>query len=548
MTVKTQVLPSGSHRKQVRDPLNPARRLSFTSPDPARVLGQASRVADVRFDLRHSTLAPEEAGALVARQLQGVVTVEQAWRTYEKTVKASWKKQARAIWAHRLAPTFGKLACVEVTESVMRTWEAEQLGYNLAPATVANAANVLRAMFNLQMRDGRLRGLPWGTYKPPRPEPRNRREACRSIEELQLLVIAAYRRDELNRETGRYADLGFRVVVMTLCGLRQGEAAGLGWADVNIDVPLPVLYVRRQALDGWKRAHPEWDEPKDPVKGKKAEVQRLHASAAAALRGQRENLESHGLYRPNGPVFPGRGGEWRTHADCIDVDDFRALVVDAGLPNPERWVVHSLRHSFGTLELVANGGDLTATQERMRHTNLRTLEGYLHETGRGLAQSRIPELTVLPAPPPPQLLPPKKTPPELMPFVCVTEEGDHIGDLVAVTTDAAKRAEDQRLERKRDARIRAKARYRGRTSPDYHKVYAEWDGEGVRPPAVTGHAERARQRARAAWLRGHPGDESAANARGQAAWRSTIASWASFLSKRRGGGQLALDPEPAERS
>lgn len=540
---KGQRLPSGATRVQVRDPLNPEKRISMTGGDPTKLLRRAAEVRQVRDDLRNDDTTAEQARADLQRRLGGVVRFDAAWRAYLATLKGRWEAQAKATWTHRLAPTFGEMACVEATESVVRAWEADQLAQGLAPATVNNAGNLLRAIVNLQIRDGRLRQHPWGTWKPCKAIVKRRREACRSIEELEMLVVAARRRDEKLRAIGRYADLGFRVLIMALCGLRQGEASGLGWADVEIDAPIPLLRVWRQATDGWRTRHPEWGEPQDPVKGRQGAVQRLHGSAVQALRHQRENLEAHGLYKPTGPVFPGRGAEWRSHADCIDAEDFRQIVIESGLANPEKWVPHSLRHSFGTLELIASGGDLKSTMARMRHTRIETLETYLHEMGRGLPVSRVPELNpaAMPEPPPRQLPPARPVPPELAPFAVVEDEAERMGDLVTATGEAAQTAEERRLERKARLRREAKQRFYKRNIPSFKKALDAWDRQGPRPPEITAHAERARMRARAKYLRDHPGEEARANLKGRAAFNAVIAAWGGFMKRQRGGTPEQLE-------
>jgi hypothetical protein len=70
----------------------------------------------------------------------------------------------------------------------------------------------------------------------------------------------------------------------------------------------------------------------------------------------------------------------------IDPRLLRRLVAAAGLPDPERWVTHSLRHSFVTLELSAvlrTTGDVKGVQERARHRSRDSLDVYVHRVQRG---------------------------------------------------------------------------------------------------------------------------------------------------------------------
>jgi hypothetical protein len=124
--------------------------------------------------------------------------------------------------------------------------------------------------------------------------------------------------------------------------------------------------------------------------------QALHADVVFALRAWREMSQGLGWYRPEGPVWPSEvgdsAGHWRKGGVVLPPRIVRRLVVSAGLPNPERWVTHSTRHSTVTLEAVAGGSDLRSVAGRVGMT-IDMLETYLHQAGRGLASSRLPSLT-----------------------------------------------------------------------------------------------------------------------------------------------------------
>ena len=131
-----------------------------------------------------------------------------------------------------------------------------------------------------------------------------------------------------------------------------------------------------------------------PVKGRRSKRLILHSAAVEMLRRQRRALEAIGWYRPDGPVFPGIDGAWRRTPRAIRPEIFRDLVRRAGLPRPERWVPHSLRHSTATLELMASGFNVLAVQKRLRHANPKTTWGYAHALQRGATRSSLPELTM----------------------------------------------------------------------------------------------------------------------------------------------------------
>ena len=229
------------------------------------------------------------------------------------------------------------------------------------------------------------------------------REACRDVDELGRLVDAARLLDVTGADPA--GDLGCRVLVGALTGLRQGELAALGWDDLELDGESPLLRVRRATLPGWCKSAEKGARPSALPKGKRERVQLLHVDAAVALGLHRERLRKLGQFFEAGPVFPAPGGGYRAAPCVIRPEVLRRFVEIAGLPNAPSWTTHSLRHSFATLEASgswASSGDLRGAMTRTGHARVETLTGYLHAAGRGLARSaigRLPESAALEAAP-----------------------------------------------------------------------------------------------------------------------------------------------------
>jgi integrase len=243
------------------------------------------------------------------------------------------------------------------------------------------------------------------------------------VDEATRVIAAAVAEDKARRTAseGHAAwmvaylhDLGPRTAVTLFLALRNGELAGLGWDDLGLDGPRPVARIRHQALDQWRTHYPDWRRPLAPPKGGRERTVLVHPTALVALLAQRESLQARGWFRADGPVFPGNvgtrfEGTWRNNANGIPPATLKRLAAAAGLPFPDEWVTHSLRHSLATVESVS-GADLRSIQTRTGHGSLRVLEDYIHaRTGRDLAPSAVPALPVTfevqthdtdPAPPP----------------------------------------------------------------------------------------------------------------------------------------------------
>ncbi len=389
-----QKLAGGRLRKQVTDPLT-GRRVSIAADSPLELAARVGRIAQIRRDLRSGVRTPADVRRASASAIYGELTVLDVWRDWiepKEQTGPTWVGAMHSLWNNRFAE-LGPLRHFELTEGRMVKWWAAQLAHGIAETTAKNAFDALCAAFRLAVRSSKLDALPWGPWRPRAPR-RREREACRSFAELRALLQACTRRDEVLWTSGRFADLTYRVGAIFYLGLRQGEAAGLGWDRLQIDEPPLFAVIDWQACADWRRRHPEWLRPMDPPKTRRSRTLDLSStpSAVEVFRAARGQLQARGWYRPDGPVFPGPHGEWRERPKTIAPDVLRACVRDAGLPNPERWVTHSLRHSFATLELVAHEGDTKSVQQRTGHSSAAMLEHYLHAAGRGLTPSRLPQL------------------------------------------------------------------------------------------------------------------------------------------------------------
>lgn len=412
-----QVTPSG-YRSQVVHPAEPSRRIDVTASSREELFARVAWLRELRRDVKIGKRSPLEVARLVERGRQRPLTVKDAWDEWLLTQSPHDRRKAGSILEQQITPCLSPgaldLGLWTLTETVMRGLELAMLGRGYAPKTVKGAVACLAAAVSLAVRTHHLEAKPWGSWTPLPAAVRKEREAARDPGELEAIVREARKLDEEKWSRGELGDLSYRVLVLALCALRNGEGAGLGWDDVDLD--RRSLVVRHQALDSWTKDYPSWTRPLCPVKGRKKthHVVALHPDAMRALVAQRAQLAALGIFAPDGPVFPAKErheltGWWRRNANCIRPDAFKRLVVRAKLPHPERWCVHSLRHSSATLEIGA-GADPKSVQARTGHASLDQLEQYVHTRTRGLVPSKIPELAIAA---PPAHAPPHEPPPAI---------------------------------------------------------------------------------------------------------------------------------------
>lgn len=390
-----QRLASGLLRSQIAHPSLPGRRLSLTARTPGHLYEQKRYVDELARDLQIGRKSQEQVTRALRGLLYGPLNAAAAWDTWVATESPQGQAKARSVWKNMFAESFAAVLLIEIEGGALDDWQALMQREGYAPKSIRAAYWCLAAAAKRAIRDRRIDGLPWGEWRPKKGASVRPREAARNVGELEALLRACLDQDRARATLGFYADLAHRATVIALLGLRQGEAAGLGWD--RIDLVNGIVTIEFQALDSWRTHWPKKERPDFPLKNKKSHRQKIHPSALEALCAQKCLLEKWGLYRADGPVFPAtfnngraRHNGWRSNANTIKPEKMKTIAVAAGVPNADRWVVHSLRHSFASLE-VANGNDLKSAQGRTGHASMRQLEEYVHAS-RELPASAIPLL------------------------------------------------------------------------------------------------------------------------------------------------------------
>lgn len=477
------------YRSQIVHPIT-KKRLSLVGRTVEEVERQKAAIRAAALDARLHAIPEKEAIVKIESYAAGrPLRVADVWDAHVRSLSGDWRPQAESTWRCRLAPWFDDLAAAELTEDKFREWEAEQKNQLIGARTIRNAYDLLAAAFRKQVKRGRLRELPWGDYKPRKPRAEeNEREACRSTNELLALLHAARRRDE--RTAGwPNVDAPYitRVALIALLGARQGEAAAWAWDDLEQDPSGKwVLVVKRQAKRRWKLKYPHLDRPPHLPKGGKPRRTAVHQTAEEILSLHREHLKRIGKYRPDGPIFPASDGSFRPNGRLLEPHILREMWKDAGLPNPERAVTHSLRHTLGTLEAIA-GLDVKSVAARLGHSDIKTSLGYMHRTDRGLAQSAIPPLTLFDG------APRALSQGGAMVFSAVPLEGMQLPGL---GDEAAQQRQGELDETARLNREQERARFMSdRRELSFDEAAAQWERENfdsVRPRSVTDAMENAR--------------------------------------------------------
>lgn len=255
-----------------------------------------------------------------------------------------------------ILPTLGHLEIRAVTPEVLRAWLGRLHADGVGPRARQFAHAVLARLLAEVVRWGYLPSSPMARV----PAPRHDRAEIAVWSPAQ--VTAALRALEGH-------PLRPLVVLAVTTGLRQGEALGLSWDDVDLEAG--HLDVRRQLLRGEGRT------ADGPLKTRSAARRvALPPLAVEALRRQRQALvdAGHELDR----VFQAQGG------GPLPASTLHRWWAEArvSLPVPPvRW--HALRHAQASL-LLASGINARVIQQRLGHADVSvTLRTYAHLLGQG---------------------------------------------------------------------------------------------------------------------------------------------------------------------
>lgn len=269
-----------------------------------------------------------------------------------------------ALISLHIKPALGKKRLAELTVGDVEGFLREKAEVKSARGTPYSASTLrsLRAVLSgaltyAQRLDYVHRNVARVARVPAAPPPRERTALTPKLARLFLDKIQGHRLEAL------YS------VAMAL-GLRQGEALGLRWSDIDFNRRVVHVRVQLTRIDGQYQLRPP----------KRHQIRNipLPECAVMALREHRrrqvaERLAAGERWQEQDLVFPSEVG---TPLNRHNVTHrFKALVERLGLPE---MVFHELRHTCASL-LLAQGVHPLTVMEILGHTELSTTTGvYAH--------------------------------------------------------------------------------------------------------------------------------------------------------------------------
>ena len=284
----------------------------------------------------------EELRALYARQ---VASGECSPRTLE----------AYEYWLSRILAVIGDRPVQKVTaadvSAMIDLWRLE----GRSAAGIAGARGPLNRLFSFALRRGYITENPLDRMEPGEwPRKQKAEKRILSLEEIRSLLAAA--------------TAGSRALIATLAlsGLRQSEALGLTWADLDFEAG--VLRVRHQLSRG---ANPRRVPLKTPAARRDV---LLHPGLRDLLRKHKAVAFQRGQAKPEDLVFCTSSGKPYGQRNAT-----RALAGAAERAGIEGLTTHALRHGFVSWLILELRLDPVRVAKQVGHTSAAfTLSTYSH--------------------------------------------------------------------------------------------------------------------------------------------------------------------------
>ncbi len=274
-----------------------------------------------------------------------------------------------------ITPRIGQKRLPDLTAQDVQRMLAEMIEAGASPTTAKYARGILRKALNDAMRSD----LIWRNVVTLTDMPAQRTFHPKPLTSAELpLYLAATR--------GKRLEALF--TLLPAIGLREGEAFGLRWSDVDLEAG--KLVVRHQIQRVGTPRRPVFVEPKTERSRRPVP---LPSQVVDALNSHRER---QGLERVlAGSRWGGPDGEWAGLVFCTSIGtpldpsnvmkQYREILREAGI-DPERRI-HDLRHTCATM-LARLGVHPREAQDIMRHAQITTtLSVYTSTDAEGIRGS-----------------------------------------------------------------------------------------------------------------------------------------------------------------
>jgi integrase len=297
------------------------------------------------------------------------------WLTTRTKIRPTTLRSYETHVENHLIPHLGRIRLSEltgrhITDMITTIGETtNRYGRSPTPSTLHRIRATLRSALNAAIREGLLRDNPARHVEVP--SPRRPHALVWTAQRVELWQktgerpsVAVWTTEQTATFLGLVANDRLAVMwwLIALRGLRRGEAAGLRWADVDLDARVAMIEQQRIANGHHVTVGP----PKTAASRRLIALDR-HTVRLLREHRRRQRTEQRvagNAWQDSGYVFVAEDGA-PLHPDFL-TRRFHHLVDESGLP-PIR--LHDLRHGAASLAHCA-GVDLKTVQAQLGHSSI----------------------------------------------------------------------------------------------------------------------------------------------------------------------------------
>lgn len=307
-----------------------------------------------------AALRSQQEGSPIASDRQTVGQYLEQWleESHKATIRAKTYKSYDYIIQSHLIPGLGRVVLSRLTPQQLQAFLNAKLEEGLSPRTVQYCHAVLRAALEQAVRWGLIARNIARLVKPPRIKRSDVQPLDPEQARRLLLTVQGHRLEAL-------------FTVALAVGLREGEALGLRWQDVDLESGRISIRVALQRIGGKLR-----------IEEVKSATSRRHISlpqvAVEALRAHRQQQQQEqdilgDSWPDTGLVFTSTRGTPLEPRNVVRL--FHSMLQRAGLPHKR---FYDLRHTCATLLLV-QGVHPRVVMEILGHSQISlTMNTYSH--------------------------------------------------------------------------------------------------------------------------------------------------------------------------
>ena len=296
----------------------------------------------------------------VARMQFGEYLINWLEDEHKHTIAHSTYKRYLALAKFHINPVLGEIELQKLSSSDITRMLAAMREVGQSPRSQQQA----RALLSVALRDAEYKG-----YILVNPVTRVRNPQGKRLE-ISPLTIEEVKR-LLKTYSGTY--LGGRLHIALICGLRQGEALGLTWNEVDLEARTIKVHRQVQIINGVQVFT-------DLKTEKSSRLIALTEETTAALRGHLGLIEqlkqrAEASWMENNLVFPNGFGCFRSPK--TDYAEWKKALKLCGIASKR---LHDARHTAATLMYSQGVGIETISRTLGHSTSAITSKLYVHNS------------------------------------------------------------------------------------------------------------------------------------------------------------------------